>query len=200
MKYDKNKLEFAKPAELDGMPREVATALLSEPKAKLSARMRKTCKAARETVFLSTSPMIKGKDYAYVDKPGLYYTALTAKTAEHKLVVRAGRATLAQLGKWRSRCGTKRRVLQAQYQKVLSTEIPDNAHAAFKQRIKEQTLLLLSQRAAILDLAWDIFDSEISSRAAKCANKPSIHPGVRRRNALLDYIAFKQRGLACVCK
>jgi hypothetical protein len=196
MKYDKNKLEFAKPAELDHMPVEVATALLTEPRSRITNRHRKLCKSAREKVFLSTSPIVHPQKLVkegILEPMGFHYTAIAAKTAEHKLVVRAGHATLAQLDKWRSRCRTKRRAVQTQYQKVLSTEIPDNAHAAFKQRIKEQTLLLLSQRAAILDLAWDIFDSEISARAARCVNKKPINPNEIRRNNLLAAVLAEQR-------
>lgn len=41
------------PADMDAIPRSVALGLLTDPKAKLSARMRKNCFAALDKVFVS---------------------------------------------------------------------------------------------------------------------------------------------------
>jgi hypothetical protein len=47
------------PTQKDGMPYEVATALLTEPRAKLTNRMRKNCWAARAKEFSHPGPMAR---------------------------------------------------------------------------------------------------------------------------------------------
>ena len=196
MKHDKDKLKLAEPADLDHMPIAVATAFLTEPKARITNRHRKLCKQAREKVFLSTSPIVRVRANAEIDEFAFHYTGIEPKTVEHKLVAKAKRATLKQLDKWRGRCGTRRAQVQSQYQKLTEEPITE-PNAAFKQKLQQRALELLSLRAALLDLAWDIFDTEISERAARCSGKPPINPSTIRRTALAAAVALEQLPYVC---
>lgn len=49
--------KIAEPLTLDHMPAEVATEMLANPKARLTARQRRQCFAARQRVFVAPSPM-----------------------------------------------------------------------------------------------------------------------------------------------
>lgn len=63
----------------DGMPAQVATELLANPKARLTARMRKTCWDARSKFFVATQQR---------------------KPLERKLDAKLSRATWEQLSRW----------------------------------------------------------------------------------------------------
>lgn len=52
---NEQRYQIIKPADVDAIPRSVAIELLTNPKAKLSARMRKNCRAALDKVFISTN-------------------------------------------------------------------------------------------------------------------------------------------------
>lgn len=93
-----NKPQNHKQLEVDGMPPQVATELLCAPKARMTARQRKTCWAARSKVYCST---------------------LKQKPVEEKLANRMRRASWAQIGKWTARTESRGALLESAYSKVL---------------------------------------------------------------------------------
>lgn len=89
--------------ERDTMPSEVATELLCEPKAHLTARVRKNCCSARETHYVSVRER----------KPGAT-----------KLATRLSAAKLTQLGKWLRRSIHRRAGTQRQFDRLKDVNTP----------------------------------------------------------------------------
>src|SRR3954465_12662486 len=113
----------------DGMPNEVATSLLTEPRAKLSNRMRKNARSAREKVFPSVSPIINTTNIDDPENPLAQYTGIEPKSAEARLVEKSKRATWAQLHKWSQRCKGRRMAVQGKYVKIEAEKPKNPRHA-----------------------------------------------------------------------
>lgn len=147
------------PEQRDSIPREVATAMLTEPRARLTNRMRKNCVSAREKVFASTAPfrrmpavnaqgeIVKG--YGYVE--------VAQRTAEYKTKLRFSRATLRQLGHWIRRSIARRYPLQRKYLAVQGNSLRH-----------EQARFVIAQAVQRLDLIRDMCEDEIAMRSEKC--------------------------------
>lgn len=121
----------------DHMPAEVASSMLRAPKAKLSNRERKNCKAALEVVMVSSSPIvrnparIRGKVvYQYQDgspakKPKRvkveYQYQSGPKSIDEKLTGKLLRAKHDQLTKWLKRAHSRRMQVQRAYLRVVGT-------------------------------------------------------------------------------
>jgi hypothetical protein len=103
-----------KPVERDRMPYPVATNLLSEPKGKLSNRMRKNCHAARDIELPSTIPIT----YDEAHNPITVRGHDVVKEEDRKLNARMRKATSPQLAKWIKRCVQRRRNAQDKYLKL----------------------------------------------------------------------------------
>lgn len=150
------------------MPREVATAMLSEPRAKLTNRMRKNCISAREKVFASSSPfrrMPGSEDGKIVKSYG--YAEIKLHTPEERMQRRFTVATLAQLGKWLFRSIARRVIVQRRYLAVVG-----------------DTMFAQAQRNALADIAErldtvrDVCEDEIAMRKAKCDSIVAIRMGL----------------------
>lgn len=146
------------------MPREVATAMLSEPRAKLTNRMRKNCIAARYKVFASSSPfrrMPGSEDGEIVKSYG--YSEIEPRAPEERMQRRFATATLRQLSNWLRRSIARRVVVQRRYLAVVG-----------------DTMLAQAQRNALagiaerLDTVRDVCESEITMRANKCNSVVAI--------------------------
>lgn len=140
----------------DGMPREVATAMLSEPRARITNTFRKQCMRAREKVFVSSSPIVKEFVGDNVVRE-LCWTERDGRSPEDHITRRFAVATLAQLGNWLRRSIARRAVVQRRYLAVVG-----------------DTMFAQSQRAALaeiaerLDIVRDVCEDVITMRADKC--------------------------------
>lgn len=144
------------PQIIDGMPREVATAILTEPKAALSNRWRKVCMRARDKVFVSSSPITKS---VAIDDDGTTewvhsWTEREPIDIEAKTAQRFTCATLQQLGRWCSRAIKRRVVVQRAYLAVPAEDNPRN------NAIRE----LYAALASKLDVIRDCAEDEINAR------------------------------------
>lgn len=104
----------------DHMPAEVASSMLRAPKAKLTARERKNCKAALEVVMVSSSPIVKTSAKTK-SKPAEYEYQSGPKSIDEKLTGKLLRAKLDQLTKWLKRAHSRRMQVQRAYLRVVGT-------------------------------------------------------------------------------
>lgn len=128
--------------EKDHMPYPVATSLMTEPKATLSNRMRKNCRAAREVVLVSE---------------------VVAQPLEGKLDRRMKLATGKQLLTWSKRATERRRILQRHYEE-LTEQLPMSD--AKKMAQLKHMLEALSAAVKRLDTYKDACDDEYRRRTA----------------------------------
>lgn len=140
------------PLELDSIPREVATEMLCNPRAKLTARMRKNCFAARQKVFAPGVPL--RKRLPGLSSPFLIDEEFPIVTTESKLTRKFKQLPLAKLGTIARRARSGRRSVQQAFEKLI--------HDDSKQAIKLRRLLDFA--AARHELALDCATAEIKSR------------------------------------
>jgi hypothetical protein len=188
------------PDQQDGMPYEVATAILTEPKAKLTAAMRRTCQRARDTVYSSVSPF-------RVDYDGLgarYATELKTNHADNLARKRAG-YTHEQLRCWLKRAIARRRNVQGRFVKLqcLLNDLDGAVESPDIKRRKAYLMKFLAvseQQASRLDEIRDGIETELERRAQFQQDYRSqiqeqaginlhIDPQVRRRQSFLKYLA-----------
>src|SRR5690348_5276237 len=81
----------------DHMPAEVALELLTTPKAKVSNRMRKTCREARDAVFVSEFPIEHEFEDGRMTGKYFYRQDLAVKPMAIKLQNRFGHVTAERL-------------------------------------------------------------------------------------------------------
>lgn len=157
------------PQQRDSIPREVATAMLTEPRARLTNRMRKNCIAAREIIFASEAPFRK------IPAPGHGYSwkLNELRTPDEKMKRRFGRATLRQLGNWLRRSIVRREVVQRRYLAVPNSDV--RAFQAHFDAVRA-SLALLAER---LDLIRDVCEDEINVRENKCKHTVALRRGGR---------------------
>jgi hypothetical protein len=136
--------------ETDGMPKQVASALLTDPKAKLSNAFRKRCKRARETVYSSATPLRTNRREDKTDH-SLYSTPPNSTSTYNKLAA-AGRA---QLFKWLKRSVARRNVAQGKY--VTLQALPES-------KLRDQALTILALQVSALDAQYDTICNEIDRR------------------------------------
>lgn len=153
------------PEQRDSIPREVATAMLSEPRARLTNRMRKNCVSAREKVFASTSSIVGqwvSEEDSENDKWMLLYTERDGRSPEDRMKRRFAIATLRQLGNWLRRSIARREIVQRRYLAVPNSDVPK-----FQARFDaaRQALVLLAEW---LDCIRDVCEDEIAMRKNKC--------------------------------
>lgn len=151
----KNKNTKVVPAESDGMPPEIAVALLCGNKT--TNRLRKNCMAARARVYPSLAPIINAVD---VDgTPIQEYLNDAAIDRETKLARKVTRLTLAQLGSHHHRVTRRRFAVQKLYLKLMQSE----ASESHKHALGEE----LTARAHLLELAQDALANEVKHRTKK---------------------------------
>jgi hypothetical protein len=172
----------AVPLELDSIPREVATEMLCNPRAKLTARMRKNCFAARQTVFAPGVPVRRLPVAQPIPISCAGVSKRASRTAnrvyeirrhvtmgifineEHPIITTEEHLTkkfkqlpLAKLGDIARRARSGRRSVQQAFEKLI--------HDDSKQAIKLRRLLDFA--AARHELALDCATAEIKSRRKK---------------------------------
>lgn len=143
--------------EQDHMPAEVATALLTERKARLSNRMRKNCSSARELAVPSGYPIHRMRDEINGRPQYQYSLKQVSKTIDARVVKRMREATAKQLLLWVLRCSRRRSVAQKQYLKLDG-----------KSKRDESARQLLEALVAKLDLIRDTIETELERRGTKC--------------------------------
>lgn len=148
----KNKNTKVVPAEIDGMPPEIALELLVGNKT--TNRLRKTCMAARQKVYPSLAPIINAVD---VDgTPIQEYLSDAAIAREEKLAKKAKRLTLEQLSSHHHRVTRRRFAVQKLYLKLMQSEASDKHKAVLGDE--------LTARAHMLELAQDSLLAEATRR------------------------------------
>lgn len=197
-----NKTEKAESIRQDGMPPEVATSMLTEPKAKLSNRMRKNCRAAREKFYPSTSPIVHPKKLVFegdmnemndltskLHPLGFHYTGTVAKTPEAHITARCSRASWAQLLKWLKRTIARRADVQAKYLKATARLEQLNALKKEETTYDQMRVIAhlivraraLAMAAEQLDLAWGVLEDVLKNRKMSGPHKSPIDPAIIRR-------------------
>lgn len=141
------------PAQVDGMPIEVATEMLTTPGVKMTNRLRKNCMAAREKVYISASPIINGVDDE--GKPELQYGP-AAKDPTLKLANRAGKLKFSQLVSHHKRAGRRHAETQRNYLKLMQSNAPEH--------IKQSMGKLLTAQAEKFETAQSVLGVEITLR------------------------------------
>lgn len=170
------------PQIIDGMPREVATAILSEPKATLSNRWRKVCMRARDEVFVSSSPIVRPVDEVTQKRSLRFYTEREPIDTETKTARRFSVATLAQLGRWCSRAIARRAVVQRKYLALSADNTPRN------NALRE----LYSALANRLDIIRDCAEYEINARREKAKGIVAIRNGFKSSFMFLRSADFRE--------
>lgn len=119
--YLMTKLENQINTDRDCVPGEVATAMLSDPKVRLTRHMRRVYQQARETVYPSARPIVRPMrldnatgaleplGYEYASEPREILTLIVRKAQE---------ATCWQLQKWSKRLFAQRRVAQRRWERL----------------------------------------------------------------------------------
>lgn len=160
------------------MPKQVATEMLANPKAKLSNTFRKQCQFARAKVYPSTGPItaIEG----VLNEPDY-----KAKPVEEKILARMKKSTTPQLLKWGKRCVSKRRKVQQQFEKIR------NAKGASFDHVR-QLLVATAQR---IDEVAGTIDEVLGDRFKHYAFNDAPHNHVHPRHKR-DYKPNKKICLA----
>jgi hypothetical protein len=130
--------QIAQPLDIDHMPAEVATEMLASPRAKLTARQRKTCMAARQRVFATESgaplrrrilsrPIMERKAnrhlFRHGVKTGLFFDeTFSPVTTEQKLDNKFRAMPIAKLATLRRRAIRNRARVQYAYAKLAGDE------------------------------------------------------------------------------
>ena len=158
-----------KPAEKDGMPYEVATAFLTDPKARLPAPFRRECERAREKVFESIQPVRQIRTFG---KPAYWIEENYVTPDDYvKLTRRLAGKTLMQLNAFRSRCIRRQRNLQKLWSALKNRidyaeqPVPENAPARY---------LLAQVYAQVVgfDALIGAVEGELNTRAMKVVRVP----------------------------
>lgn len=117
---------------------------------KTTAKLRKQCARARETVRCSPTPIYRDGDEYYASKP-------SELTAEQRLAAKLRRATLKQLCKWARR--------NAERQAACSGIV---ARGPEGSKVKQKFALLAARHASIAGACYDEIDrreEEVKMRA-----------------------------------
>lgn len=123
----------------DHMPVEVATELLTDPKARMTNRMRKNCMAARTVAWCSETER---------------------KPIEGKIERRAHEQPLVRLGRTIRRVCKRRAGLQHQYEAARRMMAKHEEMTP----ILERRCAIIDLQVAHLDLVRDVVESEVASR------------------------------------
>lgn len=152
----KTKTNKVVPAELDGMPIEVATEMLTTPKVKMTARIRKTCFAAREKVYPSLAPIRK---VVLPDDTVEFEYGEPRLDVEVKLARRVHQLKFCQLVKHSQRVPRRIAKLRSLYLKLMNSKAPEP--------IKQFQGAQLTQTVANLEKVLSALQAEINLRHHK---------------------------------
>ena len=121
------------------MPVEVATALLTDPKARMTNRMRKVCRMARETCFVSE---------------------VERKPIADKLKTRMQDKPIDRLERLQHRIGAKRRGFQHKFEAAKRLQAKQNK----PNPVIDRMIALLDLRVGYLDTLVDAVEAELAWR------------------------------------
>lgn len=148
------------PAELDGIPIEVATSMLLAPRARLTARMRKNCQAARCKVYPSVAPIVivpESDEEGEGEGKGKREYLMGAKIDTEVKIERLARGLKwVQLHSHLKRMTKRRTKLQKEYIKLMHSDVSD--------AVKQSQGRLLTWAAGRIELAQDALSAEIKRR------------------------------------
>ena len=152
------------PAELDGMPIEVATEMLTTPKVKMTARIRKNCMAAREKVFISSAPIrrVTVTEDDGSERQELQYQEGASIDPEIKLARKASTLTYAQLISHARRMLRRRAKAQSRYLKLMQSKASEQHKQALGR--------LLTAEANTCEAAQDALETEVKLRQIRAAS------------------------------
>lgn len=155
-------------AELDGMPHEVATSMLTTPKTKLTNRMRKNCLSARCKVFTSETPLLRP------DPEKGYHVASPLKqppkTLDDKLLAKLSQKNGLQLLNILARAKKRRARIQKQWVKLDDSKpkegLPEGALKLWEKQ-KVLGLQLLDAAANRLEVEADTAEAVLAKRQGR---------------------------------
>lgn len=145
------------PIQADNMPREVATAILTEPKARITNTFRKVCKRAREVLYLSATPIRAAKS----EDGTTNYFSRPADAPKSGPPAQLRKATFGQLTKWLRRNVQRRHNCQVDYQ--LLGEVTGGTPK--QQAARRRDLAILELQVKLLDEARENLEDEVMRRA-----------------------------------
>lgn len=168
------------PENRDHMPVEVAIAHLTNPLGKLSARFRKVCATARETVYTSQFPIRLAGDFpgtVFFERPGaealrlyprkecfrVYDTTKSPKTAEARFSGKLRTLSWGKLYQIALRCNKRSDKTFEASQRVLAGRLPEPARTKLAEHLQAQ-----SQK---FDFLMGLTNTEINRRVALCKTK-----------------------------
>lgn len=155
----KNKNTKVVPIAPDGMPIEVATEMLTTPKVKMTARLRKTCFAAREKVYSSVAPIRKvfrPEDARIEDRKIELQYGESRLPVEIKLSRRVHQLKFCQLVSHCRRVPRRIAKLRSLYLKLMNSDAPES--------IKQMQGAQLTQTVANLEKVLSTLQAEINLR------------------------------------
>jgi hypothetical protein len=156
MKIDKK----AKPEFIDGMPKEVATALLADPKARRTNAFRKTCQRAREIVYSSSTPLARLPDVVhFVYRDQQLYTTQPMELGDEMKPLKD--KTFSQLVRWHTR-SVRRRIRALKIAKHLQEKCGKLTGRAGVQ--VQKRIAIFERQASTLQLAAETLLEEINNR------------------------------------
>jgi len=144
----------------DHMPKQVALEMLCAPKAKLTNRVRKNCKASRDIVRLSAFPIVKTSAKTG-QRPAEYTHDCKEKSIDEKLTGKLKRATFDQLQKWGKRAHARRMQVQRAYLRITGTNV-----------FAEKARAALELKAAHLDIFGGAVYDELQRRSGPTTPEP----------------------------
>lgn len=116
------------PAQVDGIPIEVANEMLFSPKVKMVNRMRKRCMTAREKVYPSSAPIRKVPvldDTIEGEEVELQYSLDARIAPAIKLARKAAKLTFVQLISHHKRADRRKARAQKNYLRLMQSNAPE---------------------------------------------------------------------------
>lgn len=141
------------PVQQDGMPIEVATEMLTTPGVKMTARLRKTCFAAREKVYPSLAPI---KKVVLPDEEVELEYGEPRLSVEIKLAKRVHQLKFCQLVSHSRRVPRRIAKLRSLYLKLMNSAAPEP--------VKQFRGAQLTQTVANLEKVLSALQAEINLR------------------------------------
>lgn len=156
------------PQARDGIPIEVATSMLLEPKAKMTNRMRKQCMMARAKVYPSSAPIKRQTKFDTAEeaaavlagKPTYQYLPELLINKEVKIAKRVKGLKYCQLLSHLNRMAKRRATIQRHYIRLHEDPTVDPKDKALMERA-------LSEAAARIELVQEKLEDEIAARVKK---------------------------------
>lgn len=160
------------PVETDGVPHQVATEMLIEPKAKMTNRFRKNCREGRFKVYPSVAPIVDGDTELLrqtIDSPiavlltpnSKVYRPDAAIAPDVRMQKRVRGLLWIQLITKYSQVDHRRRRIQNKYEQVQRS-------TKMAEKTRQEALRVLEMAVNALDAEWNAIVDEIERRKNIC--------------------------------